>query len=230
VVRVHRGHIYSERYGWRYPGADVTNAWHRRRRRRRGRPSTGCLACIGVGFPPPGCDETVRTKVLRRRDRSLPVRRRHPASRRGSCVSTRDRARAGVDGRGCTGEKPSRSSADARRVDGMPGSAHWYPDAQGTALPTRCVAGRTETWRAGRWNRPGPGAPCTGIVVYFQSMTLIAHWLAASLGCATALDPARTPVSRIAVFTDPDGNGVGVVQPPSATTIPEHPGAESSPG
>jgi len=70
---------------------------------------------LGVGVPPPGCDETVRAKVLRRRDRSLPLRRRHPASRRGSSVSTRDRARAGVNGRGRTDEKPSRSSTAALR-------------------------------------------------------------------------------------------------------------------
>jgi hypothetical protein len=39
------------------------------------------------------------------------------------------------------------------------------------------------------------------------------------------LDPTETPMSCIAVSTTPDGNRVGIVQPLTATTIPEHPEA-----
>jgi hypothetical protein len=44
------------------------------------------------------------------------------------------------------------------------------------------------------------------------------------------MDTTDTPISRIAVFTDPDGNRVGPVQPLSATTTPEHPEGGDSPG
>ena len=50
---------------------------------------------------------------------------------------------------------------------------------------------------------------------------------AESLGGTRVLDPTDTPISRIAVFTDRDGNRVGVVQPLTATTPPERPSSEA---
>jgi predicted enzyme related to lactoylglutathione lyase len=71
----------------------------------------------------------------------------------------------------------------------------------------------------------------SGIVVYFPVDDVdSALARTESLGGTRALDPTDTPVSRIAVFTDPDGNRVGVVQPLTATTTPEHPEAGGSPG
>ena len=78
----------------------------------------------------------------------------------------------------------------------------------------------------------GPEGAYTGIVIYFPVDDVDSSLARAeSLVCARVSDPADTPVNRIAVFTDPDGNGVGgVVQPPTATTRPEHPEAGGSPG
>jgi uncharacterized protein len=84
---------------------------------------------------------------------------------------------------------------------------------------------------AGGIGQAGPEPPYAGIVVYFPVDDVDSSLARAEgLVCARVLDPADTPVSRIAVFTDPDGNRVGVVQPPTATTTPEHPEAGGSPG
>jgi len=70
----------------------------------------------------------------------------------------------------------------------------------------------------------GPEAPYTGIVVYFPVDDVnSALARAESLGGIRVLDPTDTPMSRIAVFTDPDGNRIGLVQPLTATTTLEHP-------
>ena len=66
----------------------------------------------------------------------------------------------------------------------------------------------------------GPEAPYTGIVVYFPVDDVdSALARAESLGGTRVLDPTDTPMSRIAVFADPDGNRVGLVQQLTATTI-----------
>ena len=76
----------------------------------------------------------------------------------------------------------------------------------------------------------GPEAPYTGIVVYFPVDDVdSALARAESLGATRVLDPTDTPISRIAVFTDLDGNRVGLVQPLTATTAPEHPMAGDPP-
>lgn len=84
---------------------------------------------------------------------------------------------------------------------------------------------------AGGIGQAGPEAPYTGIVVYFPVDDVdSALARAESLGGTRVLDPTDTPVSRIAVFTDPDGNRVGVVQPLTATTPPEDRQAGDSQG
>ncbi|WP_037604961.1 VOC family protein [Streptacidiphilus rugosus] len=58
----------------------------------------------------------------------------------------------------------------------------------------------------------GTDSPYTGFVAYFpvdDVDTALAR--AERLGGSRVLPPTDTPVSRIAVFTDPDGNHVGLV-------------------
>ncbi|GAB3981400.1 hypothetical protein GCM10029978_082180 [Actinoallomurus acanthiterrae] len=65
---------------------------------------------------------------------------------------------------------------------------------------------------AGGIGQAGPDSPYTGLVVYFpvdDVDTALAR--AEQLGATRVLSPTDTPVSRIAVFTDPDGNHVGLL-------------------
>jgi predicted enzyme related to lactoylglutathione lyase len=65
---------------------------------------------------------------------------------------------------------------------------------------------------AGGIGQAGPGSPYVGIVVYFPVDDVdSALARAEKLGGRRVLDPVDTPVSRIAVFTDPDGNRIGLV-------------------
>jgi uncharacterized protein len=65
---------------------------------------------------------------------------------------------------------------------------------------------------AGGIGQAGPGSPYTGIVVYFQVEDVdSALARAEELGATRVMEPADTPVSRIAVVTDPDGNLVGLL-------------------
>jgi predicted enzyme related to lactoylglutathione lyase len=58
----------------------------------------------------------------------------------------------------------------------------------------------------------GPDSPYVGFVVYFPVDDVDgALARAEQLGGARVLAPVDTPASRIAVFTDPDGNRVGLV-------------------
>ncbi|MEV4115095.1 VOC family protein [Nonomuraea sp. NPDC049695] len=58
----------------------------------------------------------------------------------------------------------------------------------------------------------GPNSPYTGIVVYFPVDDVDdALARAQRLGGSRVLEPARTPLGRIAVFADPDGNLVGLL-------------------
>ena len=84
---------------------------------------------------------------------------------------------------------------------------------------------------AGGIGQASAEAPYTGIVVYFP-VDDVERALARAerLGGTRVLDPTDTPMSRIAVFTDPDGNRVGVVQPLTAATPPEHVQAGDSQG
>jgi len=65
---------------------------------------------------------------------------------------------------------------------------------------------------AGGIGQAGASSPYVGIVVYFpvdNVDTALAR--AEKLGGRRVLEPVDTPVSRIAVFTDPDGNRIGLV-------------------
>lgn len=65
---------------------------------------------------------------------------------------------------------------------------------------------------SGGIGQAGPDSPYTGLVAYFpvdDVDTALAR--AEQLGATCVLSPTDTPVSRIAVFTDPDGNHVGLV-------------------
>jgi len=65
---------------------------------------------------------------------------------------------------------------------------------------------------AGGIGQAGPGSPYVGIVVYFPVDDVdSALARAEGLGGKRVLDPVDTPVSRIAVFTDPDGNRIGLI-------------------
>ena len=65
---------------------------------------------------------------------------------------------------------------------------------------------------AGGIGQAGPASPYVGIVVYFPVDDVDSALARAErLGAARVLDPVDTPVSRIAVFTDPDGNRIGLV-------------------
>ncbi|MEU6796610.1 VOC family protein [Nonomuraea wenchangensis] len=65
---------------------------------------------------------------------------------------------------------------------------------------------------AGGIGQAGPGSPYTGIVVYFAVDDVEAALARAeSLGGSRVMEPAPTPMGRIAVFADPDGNKVGLV-------------------
>ena len=58
----------------------------------------------------------------------------------------------------------------------------------------------------------GPDSPYVGFVAYFPVADVdaaLAH--AEQLGGTRVLAPVATPVSRVAVFTDPDGNHVGLI-------------------
>ena len=58
----------------------------------------------------------------------------------------------------------------------------------------------------------GPDGPYVGLVVYFPVDDVDAALdRAERLGGSRVLAPIDTPVSRIAVFSDPDGNHVGLV-------------------
>lgn len=59
----------------------------------------------------------------------------------------------------------------------------------------------------------GPGSPYTGVVVYFRVENVDAALEQAErLGGGRRLDPVSVPGrGRIAVFTDPDGNPVGLL-------------------
>jgi predicted enzyme related to lactoylglutathione lyase len=61
----------------------------------------------------------------------------------------------------------------------------------------------------------GPDAPYTGIVVYFPVSDIDAAYERATkeLGGGEVLAPTETPLGRMAVFTDPDGNKVGLMTP-----------------
>ncbi|WP_169984150.1 VOC family protein [Microbispora sp. H10836] len=77
---------------------------------------------------------------------------------------------------------------------------------------TYALVGGDNDRPAGGIGQAGPGSPYTGIVVYFTVDDVEAALARAeSLGGSPVLEPRPTPLGRIAVFADPDGNHVGLV-------------------
>ncbi|MEU4512383.1 VOC family protein [Nonomuraea wenchangensis] len=65
---------------------------------------------------------------------------------------------------------------------------------------------------AGGIGQAGPSSPYTGIVVYFAVDDVEAALARAEgLGGGRVMEPTPTPMGRIAVFADLDGNQVGLV-------------------
>lgn len=65
---------------------------------------------------------------------------------------------------------------------------------------------------SGGIGQAGQDSPYTGLVAYFPVGDVDTALVRAEhLGAECVLPPTDTPVSRIAVFTDPDGNQVGLV-------------------
>ncbi|WP_017598698.1 VOC family protein [Nocardiopsis lucentensis] len=67
---------------------------------------------------------------------------------------------------------------------------------------------------AGGIGQAGPDSPYRGFVAFFpveDVETALAR--AEKLGGTTALAPTGTPDGRIAAFTDPDGNTIGLMSP-----------------
>ncbi|RAY13005.1 VOC family protein [Actinomadura craniellae] len=79
---------------------------------------------------------------------------------------------------------------------------------------TYALVGDDDGRPTGGIGQAGPGSPYTGMVTYFRVDdvgTALAR--AESLGGTRVLEPAETPLGRIAVFADPDGNLVGLQSP-----------------
>lgn len=80
---------------------------------------------------------------------------------------------------------------------------------------TYALVGEDDGRPTGGIGQAGTDSPYTGIVVYFQVdnvATALAR--AEQLGGTRRLDPQTLPgMGRMAVFTDPDGNPVGLLSP-----------------
>jgi uncharacterized protein len=64
---------------------------------------------------------------------------------------------------------------------------------------------------AGGIGQAGPESPYVGIVAYFPVDDVAAALdRAEKLGATRTMEPSPTPMGTIAVFTDPDGNRVGL--------------------
>jgi predicted enzyme related to lactoylglutathione lyase len=80
---------------------------------------------------------------------------------------------------------------------------------------TYALVGAADGPPAGGIGQAGPGSPYTGFVVYFRVDDVdTALERAERLGGSRTLDPQTLPgMGRMAVFTDPDGNPVGLLSP-----------------
>lgn len=74
-----------------------------------------------------------------------------------------------------------------------------------------CARRRRRRPAPGGIGQAGPDSPYTGLVAYFPVDDVDTALARAEQLGATVLSPTDTPVSRIAVFADPDGNHVGLV-------------------
>ncbi|MFC6080657.1 VOC family protein [Sphaerisporangium aureirubrum] len=80
---------------------------------------------------------------------------------------------------------------------------------------TYALVGTPDGPPAGGIGQSGPGSPYTGFVVYFRVDDVDAALSRAEkLGGARTLEPQTLPgMGRMAVFTDPDGNPIGLLSP-----------------
>ncbi|HEX9540986.1 MAG TPA: VOC family protein [Streptosporangiaceae bacterium] len=80
---------------------------------------------------------------------------------------------------------------------------------------TYALVGDDSGQPTGGIGQAGPDSPYTGIVVYFEVDNVdTALARAGQLGGSRRLDPVSLPGrGRMAVFTDPDGNPVGLLSP-----------------
>jgi len=80
---------------------------------------------------------------------------------------------------------------------------------------TYALVGSDGSQPTGGIGQAGPDSPYTGIVVYFQVDNVdTALVRAEQLGGSRTLEPQSVPGRRrMAVFTDPDGNPVGLLSP-----------------
>ncbi|MER6910139.1 VOC family protein [Streptomyces sp. NPDC000594] len=79
---------------------------------------------------------------------------------------------------------------------------------------TYSVVGAEGAPPAGGIGQAGPDSPYVGVVVYFPVPDVdaaLAH--AVELGGKRVMEPQSTPDGRIAAFSDPDGNTIGVMSP-----------------
>jgi uncharacterized protein len=100
-----------------------------------------------------------------------------------------------------------------------PRARHFYQEMFGWPIQvlddTYALVGAEGGELTGGIGQAGPDSPYTGIVVYFPVDDVdIALERAEQLGGSRRLDPQSLPGrGRLAVFTDPDGNAVGLLSP-----------------
>ncbi|WP_030918415.1 VOC family protein [Streptosporangium amethystogenes] len=100
-----------------------------------------------------------------------------------------------------------------------PRARHFYREMFGWSMnvldETYALVGGEGGRPAGGIGQAGPDSPYTGIVVYFPVDDVdTALERAEKLGGSRRLEPQSVPgMGRIAVFTDPDGNAVGLLSP-----------------
>ena len=97
-----------------------------------------------------------------------------------------------------------------------PRARRFYQDLFGWPInvldETYALAGDDGGQPTGGIGQAGPDSPYVGFVAYFPVDDVDSALARAErLGGIRVLAPVDTPVSRIAVFTDPDGNRVGLV-------------------
>ncbi|WP_027343304.1 VOC family protein [Hamadaea tsunoensis] len=102
------------------------------------------------------------------------------------------------------------STPDAPRARGFYGDLFGWPVQ--VLDDTYALVGGDGGAPVGGIGQAGPGSPYTGLVVYFR-VDDVAEALdrAEKLGATRVMAAQATPTGRIAAFTDPDGNTVGLI-------------------
>lgn len=114
-----------------------------------------------------------------------------------------------------TGHHPAPAWFDISTPD-APRARRFYQEMFGWPVnvldETYALVGDVDGQPTGGIGQAGPDSPYTGIVVYFRVDDVdSALARAETLGGTRVMDPAETPVSRIAAFADPDGNLIGLL-------------------